>query len=518
MDRLLDRRDRRRRNRRIVSAVVALALAIAALGGLLETFRGASEHQPASKQNSITPETVSDLRTAWVGVTPHTVGSDRGIALPPVAEGNRVYVDSKGFFVYAFSTTCASGGDPCEPQWISDAPDQRSGTASTAGIGGRLVWPAVAENGQLYQSSIDQAVFAYPASCGSQGAACRPLWAGDFKGVPSSPVISDDVVYVFSGGTVYAFPAACGSEGAVCPPLWTGVTPQQGTHQLAHVAVAGGNVYVTAGRSVYAFSTTCDRSRCAPIWHAESPGSGGVQPSVPIPGDGAFFVAAASASGSRLSAYPTSCTGSCHPLWTWFQAGSQLSSDPVFADGMIYVTEGSSWGEMSVLAFRAACRTDGGVCTPEWKGPGVGEPVLADGLVFVNGGGAPGTTLAYGARCGTGGSTCTPAHAYQGGAGQPVLAGGVLYVGNGHSVLAYDPGCAETSCRPIWSRTINGVVRSGPVVTDDAVYVGTSEGEVIAFRLTGGSGGVSTSAAAVAALLLVVALGLGAAVVRRRRF
>src|SRR3954464_12080976 len=116
MDRLLDRRDRKRRNRRIVSAGVALLIAAPAVGGLVSTFRGAGEHRPASNQGSITPGTVGGLRTAWVGVTPHTVGSDPGIALPPVVAGNRVYVDSKGFFVYAFSTTCASGGKLCEPE------------------------------------------------------------------------------------------------------------------------------------------------------------------------------------------------------------------------------------------------------------------------------------------------------------------------------------------------------------------------------------------------------------------
>jgi hypothetical protein len=519
MDRLMDRRDRKRRSRRIVSAVVALALAGAALGGLLETFRGAGERRPGSNQSSITPQTAGDLRTAWVGLTPHTIGSDQGIALPPVVEGNRVYVDSNGFFVYAFSTTCASGGRLCEPEWISGGTGHRAGgTPATSGIGGRVVWPATATNDHLYQSAVDQAVLAYPASCGTQAATCAPLWEGDFKGVPSSPVIAADVVYVFAGGTVYAFPAACDSGARSCPPLWTGATPQQGTHQPSHLAVADGILYVTAGRSVYAFSTTCDHAQCAPIWHAESPGSGGVEPSVPVPGGGAVFVADSSQSGSRLTAYPTSCHGSCQPLWSWFRRdGSHLSSDPVFAGASVYVTEGPSQGRTLLLAFKAACRTDGGVCAPEWVGSGLGEPVAAGGRIYVNGGTALGSVLAYGVRCGTEGSVCTPAHAYQGGAGQPVLSGGVLYVGSGHSVLAYDPGCTDTSCRPIWSGTIHGVVRSGPVVTDDAVYVGTSEGEVVAFRLTGGPNGVSGTATAVAGLLLLVALGLGAIVVRRRR-
>src|SRR4051794_11641857 len=152
MDRLLDRRDRKRRNRRIVSAVVALLIAAAAVGGLVSTFRGAGEHRPASNQGAITPGTVGDLQTAWIGVMPHQIGSDQGITFPPVVEGNRVYADSVGFFVYAFSTTCASGGKLCEPEWISGGRLHGAGAAGNDnGISGRVVWPVVATDGHVYQ-------------------------------------------------------------------------------------------------------------------------------------------------------------------------------------------------------------------------------------------------------------------------------------------------------------------------------------------------------------------------------
>jgi hypothetical protein len=517
MDRLLDRRDRKRRNRRIVSAVVALLIAAAAVGGLLSTFRGAGERRPASNQSFITPGTVGDLRAAWVGVTPHTVGSDPGIALPPVVSGNRVYVDSKGFFVYAFSTTCASGGKLCEPEWISGGSAHRAGGISpTNGIGGRVVWPPAATEEQLYQSAVDQAVLAYPASCGSGATTCKPVWTGEFKGVPSSPVISGGVVYVFAGGTLYAFPEACAPKGSACPSLWTGPTPQQGSHQPSHVVAAGGVVYVTVGRGVYAFSASCARSSCPPLWHAEQPN--GVDSFTPVVGGGELFVAGSSREGSSLTAYPTSCSGTCQPSWTWLRGGgSDRSSAPVYADGTVYVTEGPSQGKSLILAFSSTCRTDGRTCAPEWIGSGLGEPIVSDGIVYVAGGSALDAALAYRVGCGTQGSTCEPARAYQGVAGQPVLSAGVLYAANGHDVVAFDLGCQQASCRPAWTGSVQGVVRSGPIVTDDAVYVGTSGGDVVAFKPTRSAAGGSGTATVAAVVLLAVAVIVGAVVVRRRR-
>jgi hypothetical protein len=517
MDRLLDRRDRKRRNRRIVSAVVALLIAAAAVGGLLSTFRGAGERRPASKQGSITPGTVGDLRAAWVGVTPHTVGSDPGIALPPVVSGDRVYVDSKGFFVYAFSTTCASGGRLCEPEWISGGSAHRAGGISpTNGIGGRVVWPPAATEEQLYQSAVDQAVLAYPASCGSGATTCKPVWAGEFKGVPSSPVISGGVVYVFAGGTLYAFPEACAPKGEACPPLWTGPTPQQGSHQTAHLVAVDGVVYVTVGPGVYAFSESCPHSSCPPLWHAEQPN--GVSSSGPVVGGGEVFVAGSSGEGSSLTAYPTSCGGTCQPSWTWLRhGGSGRSSAPVYAEGTVYVTEGPSQGTATLLAFPAKCRADGGTCAPEWTASGMGEPVVSGGMVYVEGGSGLDAALAYRVGCQTQADRCDPSRAYQGGAGQPVVSGGILYLADGNQLRAYDLGCQETVCRPVWSGTVSGLVRSGPIVTDDAVYVGTSEGDVVAFKPTQSAAGGSGTATVAVVALLAVAVVVGAVVVRRRR-
>ena len=57
------RRDRKRRNQRIASGLLALIVAAAAIGGLLAAFRKADQHAPATP--SITPGNVSDLTLTW---------------------------------------------------------------------------------------------------------------------------------------------------------------------------------------------------------------------------------------------------------------------------------------------------------------------------------------------------------------------------------------------------------------------------------------------------------------------
>jgi hypothetical protein len=487
MERLTRRRDRKRAARRIASAIVALLIAAAALGGLLNAFRGAGEHRPASNRTTITPESVADLRTAWIGVTPHTPGSDHGLALPPIVDSNTVYVDSSGFFVYAFSTSCASGGRSCVPDWISAGTSKRAGTLpATSGIGGRVVWPVAAANGVLYESAVDQGVLAYPESCGTEAASCRPLWVGAFKGVPSSPVVANEVVYVFAGGHLYAFPTACGTDGKTCTPLWSASTPAAGSHQTSHVVAAGGFVYVTVGRSVYAFSATCSSARCAPVWQAKLPHDRGIDPSVPVVEDGLVFVATSSSTDARLIAYPVSCRGACSARWTWTRTGGRISSDPVAAEGMVFVTEGPSDDTSLVLAFQASCKPEAGRCAPEWTGPGVGRPVVSGDGVFVNLGTNVGAVATYGLHCSTGASTCEPLHAYTGGGAEPIVAGGVVYAApaGGNALRAFDASCPDPTCPAIWTGTVDGAIRSGPIVTSDAVYVGTSNGDLISFRLS----------------------------------
>jgi hypothetical protein len=113
--------------------------------------------------------------------------------------------------------------------------------------------PAVA-NGVVYVGSADWKLYAFPASCGTGGAACSPLWTG-LTGAPidySSPAVANGVVYVGSTDhKLYAFPAGCDTGGAACSPLWTGTT---GAPIDSSPAVANGVVYVgSTDTKLYAY-------------------------------------------------------------------------------------------------------------------------------------------------------------------------------------------------------------------------------------------------------------------------
>jgi outer membrane protein assembly factor BamB len=512
LDRLTERRDRKRRNRRIASAVLGLALAALAIGGLLRSFATERNPRPASNQTKITSQSVGDLHRTWVGLMPHTPGSDHGITEPPVVEGNRAYADSSGFFLYAFGTSCGSSGDSCLALWIA------STRGSTNGIAGRVVWPAAAADGRVYEAWIDRAVYAFPASCGSEAADCKPLWVGPITGVPSSPLIEGDAVYIFAGRTLYAFGTDCAEGGAKCQPIWTSVIEGKATlRDPAHVAVAGGVLYVSVDRSLYAFPTDCT-STCQPIWRSANLVEGS-SISPPVIGDGMVFVSSGPGSGSgvnALAAFSSACQGSCEPLWTWTASGVGISN-PVVSDGNVYVTERDPQGESSLVAFEAACRRDGGVCAPTWTAPGQGQPATSGPTVYVDDG-ARDAVVAYRAGCASGGATCTAEAIFTGGSGEPVVAGELLFVAprSGDAVLAFDTNCAGT-CSSAWTGRVQGRVQSGPVVSADGVYVGTSEGTLVAFRLATSTSGIQATAVGGAALLVIVAIVVGLIAWRRRR-
>ncbi len=117
-------------------------------------------------------------------------------------------------------------------------------------------------------------------------------------------------------------------------------------------------------------------------------------------------------------AYSVDCIaagGSCSPLWmTEFREGglapAQGASEMVAASGRLYITtpNHSSGGSSQLLAFNSLCRTDGGVCTPDWTAPITSmwdTPFVGEGLVFILDGGE---VRAYASDCGTDGATCEP--------------------------------------------------------------------------------------------------------------
>src|SRR5712691_2263646 len=145
------RRDRKRRNQRVGSAVLAVIIAVAAIGGLLAAFRKGERHAPAAP--SITPGNVSDLRL--LGSVPFG-GSFAA------SDGLVYVVDGEAHELEAYPMSCYAVEDPCTPKWIAHL----SGTPAVIGAAG----------GNVYVST--DAVYAFSATCGTRGATCRPMWIG----------------------------------------------------------------------------------------------------------------------------------------------------------------------------------------------------------------------------------------------------------------------------------------------------------------------------------------------------
>src|SRR5712691_9378702 len=86
-ERLLKRRDRKRRNQRIGAAVLALIIAVVAIGSVISAFRNAERKQPA---NTITPDTVQSLKLAWKAPS-------NGTLVGPTVSDDVLYVASYGY-------------------------------------------------------------------------------------------------------------------------------------------------------------------------------------------------------------------------------------------------------------------------------------------------------------------------------------------------------------------------------------------------------------------------------------
>jgi putative pyrroloquinoline-quinone binding quinoprotein/putative pyrroloquinoline-quinone-binding quinoprotein len=238
----------------------------------------------------------------------------------------------------------------------------------------------------------------------------------------------------------------------------------------------------------------------------------------PLIANGILYVAtnqlyAFDATGAAgCSAAPATCT----PLWT---APTAYIHGMAIANGHVFVTDGEG-----VQAYDAAgsenCSGTPKVCSPLWATsthtttgpafvPGPGSPVVANGVLYVPGGGdgiAPNLGGAYVAAFDTAGTTgcagtptiCVPMWTTTGlpggtgNAGSPAIAGGVLYIAN-ESLYAFDAtgstDCSGTPkvCAPLWTAAISGggATSAAPAVADGIVYVGNSYSGLYAFDASG---------------------------------
>ena len=204
---------------------------------------------------------------------------------PAVADGI-VYVTA-GVAVDAFdaagNTRCSGTPKTCTALWY--------------GVGGMYGFQSVSvANGVVYAGSLDGMLYAFPASCGTDGLRCDPLWAGGpnsiSQSINGSPAEANGTVYASFGKSLYAFDAAgtgC-SISTTCPPLWTATFGSTASSP----AVANGLVYISAGSKVYALDATgsanCSGSPkvCLPAWSVTVLGPTATAGSPTISGGGLY--------------------------------------------------------------------------------------------------------------------------------------------------------------------------------------------------------------------------------------
>lgn len=390
---MLRRRDRVRRNRRIGSALLAIAVALAAIGGLVRIFEGSSSHVPAAP--SISSKNVGALRQQWSAQTsggnsfPTVVGDSvlanstdhvqaypiscrascsptwvadvSGGSRPGVTvSGDRVYAGSGDGHVYVFDLSCATGGANCRPIWSID-------------VGGNVGQPIVAD-GRIFATTKDPGqnlrVLAYQADCGDDGGRCRPIWQGSI-GEPGSfvPVVRDGFIFLGNGPSkLTAFAVDCGTHGATCKPAWVGIPGLETTFASAPV-FGNGLMYELAHRGVIGIDPACLRSStCRIEWQSE-----------PLPGYPPVLAGTtlylATVTTNELYAFDaTKACGTvvCGPMWSVHVPAQPAYGTPLVVGDVVFVATTAG----RVYAYPATCPT--GSCDPLWSGTvGTNEVRLA---------------------------------------------------------------------------------------------------------------------------------------------
>ncbi len=312
-----------------------------------------------------------------------TVGADASTSAA-VADGE-VFVDTDGGKgndtqeLWAFGVHCGTGGATCSPAW----------TATVKGTSYEDEAPLVSRGvvyiptGGVGSSYLN----AYPVTCSTP---CQPLWRGKTEeGADASASAGDGFVYIPDyDGYLYAFKAGCASGGKTCSPAWFGSVEEGGPRGAA---VDDGLVFIgSQNGDLFAFRARgCGTSSlpCSPVWTDVTHRLANILAD-PAVAYGLVFVT--DYGNGYLYAFPEHCAhSSCDPVWKAFLAPQDLS-DPVVANGVVYVGLGSNEKNVGIDAFSVHCATGGGLCTPLWHGKAgyyiPGGPVVTGGEVWAGGG------------------------------------------------------------------------------------------------------------------------------------
>ncbi len=422
-DTVLRRVDRRHRNRRVRSAVVALLLAIVAIGSFIRAFERAARQFPVGPPQ-ITEKNVADLRLAWTA-------SPGGCCPLPSVSGGTVYVGWNDG-ITAYPAYCATGGATCKPIWVGKV----SGHPPTTIVDYKAdhLWTPVVGDGMVF--SVDQKhLYAFPVDCATEGHTCQPSWVADpatrnrplappvvagglvfigtgtdhLYGYPThcatgakicepswvakgggQPAVSDGVVFGKDSHHVYAYPVDCGTSAGGCPPLWVGELPQASTWWNIP-RLANGSIYIPAGNSVFAFPTSCGTggATCRPAWiGATGEPGGGI---ISLAADDGMVFASTTQGGAfftdsgHIYAFSTSCGRSvCKPVWS-----VKLGADSYVAarNGLLFVATHGGF----LAAYPERCDANTAGCKPLWtiatfdRGFAYVEPIVTDRAVYSGG-------------------------------------------------------------------------------------------------------------------------------------
>jgi hypothetical protein len=449
LERLIRRRDRKRRNQRIGTVVMALVIAVVAIGAALSALRERPSPSPAS---TVHPSNVDQLRVAWKAPS-------NGTLVAPTVSNGVLYVASYGYQyvggnaqkhvktgrVYAYPVRCATGGSRCPPLWYGETK-----LPAVPFVSGNSVYALTSFRNQQGR------LFSFPVGCATDGSACTPTWTAFIgKSTGVVPVVVGNVVYVAGSRGVFAFSTDCGSGGSTCKPLWVARTdlPVAGFASVGNAILAGTRAHLdpfspgaTVDRgAVYAYPTSCSK-KCEPIWVDDSVGqvfSLRVAGSVILVGtNGGEFGAPA------LDVFPTSCAtkgGPCHLLWTADLHGV-CCTQTVATDTQVFAVD-----YLGLFAFPIDCRSDGGTCRPTWTsdlsgvlydtpGPLIesGPPTIGDGVVFVSAGLNSGSVYAFRSDCS---GACKPIWTGTAGTGayDTIIDGDHLFVAGEDGMYAFAP-------------------------------------------------------------------------------
>jgi hypothetical protein len=222
------------------------------------------------------------------------------------AAGSGIYLSRLAAFPLGCRHTCL-------PEWTSP---MGAGRLPPAVAGGLVLAPRIGR------------VDAFPARCAKRR--CAPAWTGVLYRRPDitwtkTPVVAGGLAVVSTNGCVCgadsniprveAFPLSCATDGATCRPAWSTAFP--GTRFNSGLVVHGGVAYLvtegTAARTGTAAAVgypvectgTCEPSVRLALGRVE----GGT---APVFADGSSFVL--TRSPNRLLAFRDPCTGSCRPV------------------------------------------------------------------------------------------------------------------------------------------------------------------------------------------------------------